>query len=44
MAAKTAAVAGGLLFAGAFAVRGQMAPRFVPLNEKLRQLSNPEKD
>jgi hypothetical protein len=44
MAAKTAAVAGGLLFAGAFAVRGQMAPRFVPLNEKLRQLSNPDKD
>jgi hypothetical protein len=44
MGAKAAVVAGGLLIGGAFAVREQMAPRFVPLNEKLRQLRKPDED
>jgi hypothetical protein len=44
MGAKAAVVAGGLLIGGAFVVREQMAPRFVPLNEKLRRLRKPDED
>jgi hypothetical protein len=44
MAGKAAVIAGGLAIAAGFAARQQMAPRFDPINDKLRQLRKPEED